>query len=32
VLCVEVWRPVAWLQYLEEAMPEFHRLFAGLSA
>lgn len=31
-LCVELWRPTAWLQYLEENMSEFHRLFAGLSA
>lgn len=31
-LCVEIWRPAAWMQYLEESMPEFHRLFAGLSA
>lgn len=31
-LCVELWRPAAWMQYLEESMPEFHRLFAGLSA
>ncbi|NLX55156.1 MAG: division/cell wall cluster transcriptional repressor MraZ [Planctomycetaceae bacterium] len=31
-LCVEFWRPAAWLQYLEQRMPEFHRLFTGLSA
>lgn len=31
-LCVELWRPAAWMQYLEDSMPEFHRLFAGLSA
>ena len=30
-LCVELWRPAAWMRYLEERMPEFHRLFAGLS-
>jgi MraZ protein len=31
-LCVELWRPAAWMKYLEESMPEFHRLFEGLSA
>jgi MraZ protein len=31
-LCVELWCPAAWIQYLKERMPEFHRLFAGLSA
>jgi MraZ protein len=30
-LCVEIWRPSAWLEHLERAMPEFHRLFDGLS-
>ena len=31
-LCAELWRPAAWFQYLQEAMPEFHRLFDGLTA
>ena len=31
-LCVELWQPAAWIQYLHENMPEFHRLFEGLSA
>jgi MraZ protein len=31
-LCVELWQPAAWIQYLQENMPEFHRLFEGLSA
>ena len=31
-LCVEIWRPEAWIQYLEERMPEFRRLLDELSA
>ena len=30
-LCVELWRPDAWLGYIEESMPEFRRLFDNLS-
>ena len=31
-LCVELWGPAAWLRYLAERMPAFHRLIAGLCA
>ncbi len=31
-LCIEMWQPAAWLIYLEQTMPEFHRLFDELSA
>jgi MraZ protein len=31
-LCVELWNPTSWLQYLQDAMPEFQRLFDGLTA
>jgi len=31
-LCIEIWQPTAWFSYLDEAMPEFHRLFNELSA
>ncbi len=31
-LCIELWEPSAWFRYLEETMPEFHRLFDELSA
>jgi MraZ protein len=31
-LCVEIWQPAAWVGHLEEAIPEFHRLFDELSA
>lgn len=30
-VCVEIWRPDAWLQYLEQQMPEFRQLFDQLS-
>ena len=30
-VCVEIWRPPAWLQYLEGKMPRFRRLFEQLS-
>ncbi|MHB0957435.1 MAG: division/cell wall cluster transcriptional repressor MraZ [Pirellulaceae bacterium] len=30
-LCVEVWQPAAWIGYLQATMPEFHRIFEGLS-
>jgi MraZ protein len=31
-ICIELWRPDAWIQYLEERMPEFRRLFDQLSS
>ena len=31
-VCLEVWRPEAWLDYLKERMPEFRNLFDNLSA
>ncbi len=31
-VCVELWRPEAWLKYLDERMPEFRQLFDNLSA
>jgi MraZ protein len=31
-LCVEIWRPEAWLQYLNERMPEFGTLLNDLSS
>lgn len=30
-LCVEIWKPAAWLQYLAQRMPRFRRLFDRLS-
>lgn len=30
-LCVEIWRPDAWLEYLKEDMPQFRKLFDNLS-
>jgi MraZ protein len=30
-ICVEIWRPDAWIKYLEERMPEFRRLLDELS-
>lgn len=30
-VCVEIWQPAAWLQYLQEQMPDFGRLFNQLS-
>ena len=30
-VCVEIWRPAAWLKYLEGRMPRFRRLFDQLS-
>lgn len=29
-LCVEIWKPATWLQYLAERMPRFRRLFDWL--
>lgn len=31
-LCVEIWRPEAWIQYLNERMPEFGTLLDDLSS
>lgn len=31
-VCVEIWRPEAWISFLERAIPDFHRLFEQLSA
>ncbi len=31
-LRIEIWQPAAWFSYLEQTMPEFHRLFDDLSA
>ncbi len=31
-LCVEIWRPDAWLAYLEKRIPRFRRLFEELSS
>jgi MraZ protein len=31
-LCVELWRPSAWIACLEQQIPEFRRLFDSLSA
>ena len=30
-LCVEIWKPAAWLQYLARRMPRFRRLLDRLS-
>ncbi|MCA9269602.1 MAG: division/cell wall cluster transcriptional repressor MraZ [Planctomycetales bacterium] len=30
-LCIEIWRPDAWIQYVEEHMPDFRKLFEELS-
>jgi len=30
-VCVEIWKPAAWLKYLEGQMPRFRRLFDRLS-
>lgn len=30
-VCIEIWRPDAWLSYLERRMPRFRRLFDRLS-
>lgn len=31
-VCVELWNPRAWLEYLETRMPKFRRLFDRLSS
>jgi MraZ protein len=31
-MCVEIWRPDAWLAYLEKRMPSFRQLFDKLSS
>jgi len=30
-VCIEIWNPTAWLEYLEARMPRFSRLFKHLS-
>ena len=30
-VCIEIWKPSAWLAYLEKRMPRFRRLFHELS-
>ena len=30
-VCLEIWKPAAWLKYLEGRMPRFRRLFDQLS-
>ena len=30
-LCIEIWRPQAWIQYLNDRMPEFGQLLSDLS-
>ena len=31
-VCVEIWRPDAWISYLEKRIPKFRRLFNDLSS
>jgi MraZ protein len=31
-VCIEIWKPAAWLQYLDQRMPKFRRLFDQLSS
>ena len=31
-ICVEIWKPQTWLDYLEGQMPEFQKLFDRLSS
>lgn len=31
-VCVELWRPAAWIEYLEQRIPEFRSLFDELSS
>jgi len=30
-VCIEIWQPAAWVEYLDERMPRFHRLLDRLS-
>jgi MraZ protein len=30
-LCIEIWRPDAWIRYVEQRMPKFRRLFEKLA-
>jgi len=30
-VCVEIWRPAAWIAYVERRMPKFRRLFEKLA-
>ncbi len=31
-VCVELWQPQVWFEYVQESMPEFRQLFDQLSA
>jgi MraZ protein len=31
-LCVELWQPTAWIQYVQQQIPEFHQLFDKLTS
>jgi MraZ protein len=31
-VCIEIWKPAAWLAYLERRMPHFRKLFNDLSS
>ncbi len=31
-VCLEIWNPTAWLEYLEQRMPKFRRLFDRLTS
>jgi MraZ protein len=31
-ICLEIWNPTAWLEYLDGRMPKFRRLFERLSS
>lgn len=31
-VCIEIWHPAAWLEYLESRMPRFRKLFDNLSS
>jgi MraZ protein len=30
-LCVEIWQPTAWIDYVQQQIPDFHRLFDELT-
>jgi MraZ protein len=31
-VCLEIWNPAAWIEYLDRRLPSFHRLFDRLSS
>jgi len=31
-VCIEIWRPTAWLEFLNEKLPDFRRLFDQLTS